>query len=354
MALADLSLDELSALFKAWGEPQFHAVQVWRWLHLSSVTSFDEMSDLPARIRQELAENSVLNSLLPVHVQSSVDRETEKVLFRLRDGKNIEAVSMRQPRRRGGRHTVCVSTQAGCPVGCAFCATGQQGFRRNLSAGEIVEQVLFFARKSPESPVSNVVFMGMGEPLLNYEATVKAIRILNAPQGRNLGARHITVSTAGVVPGIKRLSGEGMQVGLAISLHAPNDSLRQSLVPLGRKYPLRALIAAARDYFASTGRRVSFEYTLFNGINDSVSLAAQLARLLAGMNCHVNLIPANRNADSTFRAPSRDRVAAFRDELIRRGVTTTLRRSLGGDIQAGCGQLAAYDTLLKPCTSGNR
>ncbi|HLC23900.1 MAG TPA: 23S rRNA (adenine(2503)-C(2))-methyltransferase RlmN [Dehalococcoidia bacterium] len=334
--LINLSLNELADLIESWGEPAFHAAQVWRWLYRSHAESFEAMSDLPLRLREMLSEKTSLGALTPVSEVASANGQTIKVLFRLADGETIEAVSMQQA---GKRHTVCVSNQAGCPIHCSFCATGQQGFRRNLNAGEIVEQVIFFSRRMPDRPVTNVVFMGMGEPLVNYPATVKAIRILNSPHGFNLGARHMTLSTAGFIPGIKRLTREDLQVGLAVSLHAPTDSLRGTLVPLNRRYPLAELIAACRDFFAATGRRVTFEYVLFAGINDSSRHAVQLAKLLAGMNCHVNLIPANLTPGSSFLLCPRERIKAFQGELSRRGVPATIRRSLGADIQAGCGQL---------------
>ncbi|MDO8472457.1 MAG: 23S rRNA (adenine(2503)-C(2))-methyltransferase RlmN [Dehalococcoidia bacterium] len=338
VALYNLNFSELSDLLKSWGAPSYHADQLWKWLYRPGVGSFDAMTDLPLQLRARLADKTSLNMLTPVQEEVSRDGETTKVLFRLRDGDTIESVSMRQPSGDGERHTVCVSTQAGCPIRCPFCATGQQGFRRDLSAGELVEQVVFFAKSMPDRPVTNVVFMGMGEPLINYNATIKAIHVLNSPQGFKLGARHMTISTAGMVPGIKALAKEEVQVGLAISLHASNDRLRDSLVPLNRRYPLKELISACRDYFNATGRRVTFEYTLFQGINDSSRLAVQLAKLIKGTNSHVNLIPANPTPGG-FPPSPRDRIIGFCEELKRNGIGATIRRSQGSEIQAGCGQL---------------
>jgi 23S rRNA (adenine2503-C2)-methyltransferase len=247
---------------------------------------------------------------------------------------------------RSYRYTVCLSTQVGCPIGCPFCATGQQGFERNLTSGEIIDQVLYFARYlqnqrmgSEGERIDNIVFMGMGEPLANYNALRQAVSMLNSPDGFGLSARSITISTAGMVPGIKRLSGEKLQVGLAVSLHAPDNNLRDRLVPLNKKYPLEELIPACRDYFATTGRRVSFEYALFDGVNDSLSQARSLAELIKGMNCHVNLISANKVTGQIFQPSPRRQVLIFQQELKNRGINCTLRQSRGQDINAGCGQL---------------
>ncbi|MFH1002610.1 MAG: 23S rRNA (adenine(2503)-C(2))-methyltransferase RlmN [Chloroflexota bacterium] len=276
---------------------------------------------------------------------------TIKAIFSLSDGRTVEAALMSYPAGNGrARYTVCVSTQVGCVIGCPFCATGQQGFERNLSPGEIIDQVLYFARRlrEPDEPaediadgsnITNLVFMGMGEPLANYPALWAAVETLNSPQGFGLGARHITISTAGLVPGIERLGREKLQVGLAISLHAGENRLRNRLVPLNRRYPLEVLLAACREYVARTGRRPSFEYVLFAGINDSLSQARFLADLLRGLNCHVNLIPANRTAGGDFRPSRRQDVLAFQAELERQHIPSTIRQKRGLEIDAGCGQL---------------
>jgi len=259
------------------------------------------------------------------------------VLFSLPDGPTIESVLMHYKRR----HTVCLSTQVGCPIGCPFCATGQAGFERDLSPGEIVEQVLYFARELQEAGqrLTNLVFMGMGEPLLNWEATWKAVQALTDPRRFGLGARHITISTAGFVPGIEALTREGSQVGLAISLHAANDELRERLVPLNRRYPLEVLMEACRDYVKRTGRRITFEYALIEGLNDSPSHGQELAGLLSGLLCHVNLIPLNPTAECAWRGSPKDVVLAFQRKLLKEGVPVTARIDRGLDIQAGCGQL---------------
>jgi 23S rRNA (adenine2503-C2)-methyltransferase len=337
VALLDLSLPQLQDLVLSLGEPPYRADQVYNWLYSSLVTDFEAMSNLPLPMRQRLSEIADLQSLTPVASTLSSDGLAHKVLFALPDGETIESVLMLYDERQ----TVCLSTQVGCPVGCAFCATGQSGFVRNLSPGEIVAQVLFFARqlKAEGRRITNVVFMGMGEPLLNYDATWRAVRTITDSRGLNLGARRITISTVGVVPAIKRMQYEDSQVGLAVSLHAPTDRLRQTLIPLARKYPLRELIAACKDYADHTGRRVTFEYALISGLNDTVEQAAKLARLLRGLLCHVNIIPLNPVDDSAWQASSAEQVRAFHRVLVRRGVNATTRLRRGLDIEAGCGQL---------------
>jgi 23S rRNA (adenine2503-C2)-methyltransferase len=327
----------LQDLVLSLGEPSYRADQVYRWLYQSLAASFEEMQNLPRPMRRRLEQMAHLQSLVPVDESRSSSGLTRKVLFTLPDGETIETVLMLYD----SRQTVCVSTQVGCPLGCPFCATGQSGFARNLTAGEIVGQVLYFARQLKEDgqSVSNVVFMGMGEPLLNYDATRQAVETLIDPRGYNLGARRITISTAGIVPGIQRLGEEGLQVGLAVSLHAPSDDLRETLVPVARRYPLRDLLSACRSYVKLTGRRVTFEYALVNDLNDSPQQARQLAHLLSRLLCHVNLIPLNPTADCPWRPSDKDRVEAFHLELRRLGINSTLRLRRGIDIEAGCGQL---------------
>ena len=278
---------------------------------------------------------------------------TVKTLFALSDSKTIESTLMSYPSTKGKtRHTVCISTQVGCPIGCPFCATGQQGFERNLTPGEIIDQVLYFARRfrdqcyeeknnggQPASLITNIVFMGMGEPLANYDALWPAIEMLNSPEAFGLGARNMVVSTAGLVPQIKRLSRQKLQVGLAVSLHASDNALRDKLVPINRQYPLEQLIPACREYAEMTGRRLSFEYVLFDGVNDSVTRSRSLARLLKGVNCHVNLIAANYTADPGFRPSPEQTILAFESELKRLHIACTVRQPRGLDIDAGCGQL---------------
>ncbi len=335
--LLDLTYNQLRELLTSWDEPSYRADQIWSWLYRSLASNFQEMTNLPKELRERLAETALLQTMRPLDEKVSADGLTRKVLFALRDDETIESVLMHYERR----HTVCISTQVGCPLGCVFCATGQSGFVRNLTAGEIVEQVLFFARslQADGERLTNVVFMGMGEPLANYEATWQAIETLNDEKGFKLGARRITISTVGLVPGIRRLAEEGIQVGLAISLHAPTDELRNELVPVNRRHPLNQLMAACHYYVERTGRRISFEYALIDGINDGVEQARQLAHLLDGLLCHVNLIPLNPVPESPYRPSSPSRIRAFQAELDRLKVPNTLRVERGADIQAGCGQL---------------
>ncbi|MBI2870050.1 MAG: 23S rRNA (adenine(2503)-C(2))-methyltransferase RlmN [Chloroflexi bacterium] len=343
--LSDLTFEEMDALVMALGEPRFRAGQLRQWFYRRLAASFDEMTDLPLAFRQALAARAGLCCLKPLREVSGADG-TVKTLFALDDGKNLETalIPSRSPAKE--RHTLCVSTQVGCPVGCTFCATGRQGFERNLRRGEIIDQALYFARRLKEpgkgsdaARITNLVFMGMGEPLLNYAAVWSAVETLNAPEGFGLGARNITISTSGIVPGIKRLAGEKLEVNLAVSLHAADDALRDSLVPVNRKYPLKMLLPACREYVEATGRRISFEYILFAGINDSVTQARRLAHLLARLNCHVNLIAANPTGNKTFRPPARQAILEFENELRRLGINATLRQSRGTDIDGGCGQL---------------
>ena len=337
--LLDLEKDELQALLVDWGEPRYRADQIWGWLYQRFAASPEEMTDVPKSLRARLEAETHLDPLTPLTTVDSSDGQTRKTLFALADGPQVEAVLMRYAKRR----TLCISTQAGCAMGCPFCATGQGGFDRNLSAGEIVAQVLFYARilADEEQKVTNIVLMGMGEPLANYAATWAAIRRFNDPTGFGLGARAITLSTVGLVPAIGRMIHEPEQVSLAVSLHAPSDELRDELVPLNRRYPLAQLMSVCRDYVMATRRRISFEYALMDGVNDGDEQAHQLADLLKGMLAHVNLIPLNPTADSPYRGSPRAQVRAFQSILESRGVPTTVRLRRGIDIHAGCGQLRA-------------
>jgi len=348
VCLIDLTSEQLQKLVISMGEPAYRAKQLLSGIYRRLAFSFNEMTDLPASFREKLQHKVSLHSLTMVEEMTSRDG-TIKTLFSLADGSTIEATLMPYP-AQGGRthHTTCVSTQVGCPIGCPFCATGQQGFERNLTPGEIIDQVLYFARKLKDrgsGSIDNIVFMGMGEPLANYDALWQAIEMLNSPDGFRLAARSMTISTAGLVPQIDRLSKANLQVGLAISLHASNNALRDKLVPLNRRYPLEQLIPAVREYFRRTGRRPSFEYILFDRINDSPEDAHALAELLSGLTCHVNLIPANPTGSADFQPPAHGRVLAFQREVKSLGITCTLRRRKGIDIAAGCGQLRSR--LLK-------
>jgi len=360
IALYDLRYEELAELLQGWGEPSFRADQLWNWLYRSLADDFEAMGNLPLTLRERMAKETVLTLLEPIDEEVSASGLTRKVLFRLRDGNTVESVRMDYHDRR----TACISTQAGCGMGCVFCATGQGGLSRNLSPGEIVAQVLYFAREIrtqeieranalgyqaeiPEHPVSNVVLMGMGEPLANYEGTLQALETLADDRGYNLGARRITLSTVGLVPGMRRLVAEGMPINLAVSLHAPTDELRDRIVPVNRRYPVQELMQAVREYVAATGRRVTFEYALIDGVNDSLEHARDLAELLAGMLCHVNLIPLNPTPGSPLQPSPRERVDAFRQELQWAGIPVTVRMRRGIDIEAGCGQLRQRQTNIE-------
>jgi 23S rRNA (adenine2503-C2)-methyltransferase len=335
--LLDLDRSQLSELLADWGEPAFRAQQLETWLYQHYVADVTEITSLPKTLRRRLARETSLNPLNPLVSVDSSDGQTRKTLFSLPDGREIEAVLMRYDQRQ----TLCISTQAGCAMACPFCATGQIGFRRNLSAGEIVAQVLYFARllSHEGKSVTNIVFMGMGEPLANYAETWRAIRRLNDPAGFNLGARRMTISTVGLAPAIRQMSKEPEQVGLAVSLHAPNDALRNTIVPVNRRYPLAMLMQAVCDYIATTHRRVTFEYALMDHLNDSDALADQLAELIGELLCHVNLIPLNPTPNSPWSGSPDERVYAFRDRLEAASIPTTVRLRRGIDIAAGCGQL---------------
>lgn len=360
IALYDLSYGELAELLRGWGEPGFRADQVWNWLYRSLAEDFDAMGNLPLALRERLAKETVFALLEPLDEEVSASGLTRKVLFRLRDGNTVESVRMDYHDRR----TACISTQAGCGMGCVFCATGQGGLARSLTAGEIVAQVLHFAREIrtqeieranalgyqaeiPGHPISNVVLMGMGEPLANYAASKHALETLTDDRGYNLGARRITLSTVGLVPGIRRLAAEGMPINLAVSLHAATDELRDRIVPVNRHYPLGELMPAVREYVAQTARRVTFEYALIDGVNDSLEQARDLVDLLSGMLCHVNLIPLNPTPGSPLQPSPQERVDAFRQELQWAGIPVTVRMRRGIDIEAGCGQLRQRRTNIE-------
>ncbi len=338
-ALAGLFPEELEELVTSWGEPAYRARQIFEWIHRRGVLDAAQMTNLPAELRQRLG---TLHSDEVRRLRSS-DRLTTKLLLRLHDGQEIEAVEMKTVE---GRKTICVSSQAGCAMGCVFCVTGQFGFARNLEAGEIVEQVLRFS--STNQPVTNVVFMGMGEPLANYDEMLRAIHLLTHPAGLRLGARRITVSTSGVVPAMRRMADARLQVGLAVSLHAPDDQLRSELMPINRRWPIAEVVAAADYYVDKTSRRVSYEYTLMSGVNDSEVMADDLAELLHGRLCHVNLIPLNPTEDSRLHAPSSERALAFEARLRRAGIAATIRVNRGRDILAACGQLSLAEKHKQP------
>jgi 23S rRNA (adenine2503-C2)-methyltransferase len=335
----DLEYQELKALISEWGESAFRADQIWGDVYIHLKTDFDHFTTLPSALRQKLAEEFTLQNLLLVDQLSSSDVQTTKMLFQLSDGSQIESVLMKYSKRR----TLCISTQAGCAMGCTFCATGQMGFTRHLSAGEIIAQVLYFARLLNEQneKVTNIVYMGMGEPFHNYDATLASIDTLNHPKGLNLGARRFTISTVGLVPAIRRFTEENRQVNLAISLHASTDELRASMLPVNNRYPIADLIQACRDYVNTTHRRITFEWALIQNVNDTEEQAQKLVGLLQGMLCHVNVIPLNPTNKFSGKRSEIDRVKNFQQILESNGIPCTIRIRRGIDIQAGCGQLAS-------------
>ncbi|TAK58867.1 MAG: 23S rRNA (adenine(2503)-C(2))-methyltransferase RlmN [Dehalococcoidia bacterium] len=343
-SLYDLQLSELEALVTSMGQPAYRARQVWEWAYRRLAASYDEMSNVPAALRSRLAAELPLPKLMTVAEQTSDDGLTRKKLIRLHDGRLIESVLMLYDPRGDsrGRATVCVSSQAGCAMGCVFCATGQGGFERNLSTGEIVGQIVGFAREQAERrgrALTNVVFMGMGEPMANYEPVMRAVRIINDTAGMAMAARHITISTVGLVRGIRKLAEEPLQLGLAVSLHAPDQQLREQMIPTAHRFTLPEIVDACRDYVSKTGRRVTFEYCLVSGVNDAPAQARQLAALLDGLLCHVNLIPVNPTGDASIRRPTRTRSLTFQRALAERGIACTVRAERGVEIAAACGQL---------------
>ncbi|MEM8902857.1 MAG: 23S rRNA (adenine(2503)-C(2))-methyltransferase RlmN [Actinomycetota bacterium] len=334
----DLDREQLAELLA--GEPSYRVDQVWRGLHEQLATP-DEMTNLPTALRRRLDEE-LPPALERVTSSVSDDGETVKELWELHDGTRIETVLMHYPERT----TVCISSQAGCAMACGFCATGQAGFDRHLTVGEIVEQVVNAARTARPRRVSNVVFMGMGEPLANYDRVLAAVRRLNTDLG--IGARHITISTVGVVPGIRRLATEGLQVGLAVSLHVATDRQRDELVPINRRYPLGELADACRAWMDAQHRRLSFEWAMIDGVNDSPADAEALAAYALPLRAHVNLIPLNPTPGWPTTGSSPETIRRFRDLLTERGVNATIRRNRGTSIDAACGQLRAGNevTLL--------
>lgn len=335
----DLPLEKLEERVVALGGKAYRARQLYSWTYGKLVAGYDEMTNVPAELREKLAADLPFGSMKLVRESASEDGETYKLLYSTFDGQFVETVLMLYPERA----TVCVSCQVGCAVGCAFCATGLGGLTRNLTAGEIVQQTVDAARRAHSlgRSLTNLVMMGMGEPLQNYAETMAFIGIINDERGLNFGARRITISTSGIIPRIDALAKESYQVNLAVSLHAPNNELRSTLVPINNRYPVEDLMAACDRYIAATGRRVSFEYALMSGINDADHIAHELGRLLRGRLCHVNIIPFNPVDVLRFERPTTSGIEHFADILRGEGIPTTVRYSRGIEIDAACGQLRA-------------
>jgi 23S rRNA (adenine2503-C2)-methyltransferase len=336
-----LSLHELETQVLELGFPAYRARQLWGWAYRQCVADYSAMSNIPAALRDAIADQAPLSLLETVRAVATDDGETIKTLYRTGDDQVLETVLMLYPNRA----TVCVSSQVGCAVGCAFCATGLMGLSRNLSAGEMVAQVVGAAREARQRgrEPTNIVMMGMGEPLQNYAEMMKFINIVHDPHGLDIGARRITVSTSGIVPRIDALADEPLQLNLAISLHAPDDELRSRLVPINRRYPIATLMAAVDRYIARTGRRVSFEYALMRGVNDADTTANELAALLRGRLCHVNIIPLNPVELLPYERPDPAGIEQFAGILRAAGIATSVRYSRGLDIDAACGQLRARE-----------
>jgi len=352
----DFDLSSLAEMINEWGEPQYRARQIWQGLYQHLFESPEQFTTLPKSLREKLAENFTFSNFKIRTYLDSSDGFTRKTLFELPDGNLIEAVLMRygdpadnpqiatSPTGRGARNrrTLCISTQAGCAMGCVFCATGQLGFKRHLTSGEIVAQVIYYARmlRDVNESVTNIVLMGMGEPFHNYENTMAAIDRLNDKDGYNFGARRFTISTVGLVPQIRRFADEKRQINLAISLHAVDDDERLAIMPVNKRYKINDILEACKYYISQTGRRVTFEWALISGVNDTPEVARKLAHRLRGLMCHVNAIPLNPTAGFKGEATDRQSANLFKETLEQAGIPCTIRIRRGIDIQAGCGQLA--------------
>lgn len=331
--IKDYTLEKLKEELKNLGEKPFRAEQIFKWIYQDQVKSFDEMTNLSLSLREKLKEEYTLCNYNIIKKQESADG-TKKYLFDVLDGNAIETVLMEYHHGK----TICVSSQIGCKMGCKFCASTGIAFVRSLTAGEIVEQIIA-VEQDIQDRISNIVFMGIGEPLDNYENVIKAIRIINHPKGLNIGARHISVSTSGLVPRIYDLAKENIPCTLSISLHATNNEKRSAMMPVNNAYPIEELIKACKDYIATTNRRISFEYALAKDNNDNLEDAKELIKLLKGMLCHVNLIPINKIENGKFIKSTNENIIKFRDYLNEHGIVATIRRELGSDIDAACGQL---------------
>jgi len=344
--LLGMDLKELETYLQSLGEPRFRANQIHAWIYRKAVSSFYDMSDLPKELRNQLDTAAQISIPRVLKQRVSADG-TRKFLFEMTDKKKIETVVIPQSRDKDTRFSLCISTQVGCPLGCLFCATGQSGFQRSLQAYEMVGQVLGSRRemarklKTEDELITNVVYMGMGEPMLNYDEMISSIHSLNDHKGINIGQRHITISTAGEAQGIIRLAEEDLQVTLAISLHAANDSLRDRLIPLNRKYPLKKLLEAVHYYTQHTNRRVTFEYILLDDVNMGAGDAQALIKLIKPLLANINLIPYNEVSGLEFKKPSAAKIRHFYHLLAEAGLNVTLREERGGDIEAACGQLSS-------------
>lgn len=332
--IKSFSLDELKEEIAASGEKSFKAGQIYSWLHKRAAVSFDEMTDISKQLRENLEKNyDIYNCSIEKKLVSVYD-DTVKYLFRLNDGELIESVVMKY--KYG--YTICVSSQVGCKMGCKFCASGIAGFVRNLTPSEILSQI-YTAQRDLDIRISHIVMMGVGEPLDNYENVMKFLKLVSDKNGINIGMRNISLSTCGVVSGIYRLMEENLQLTLSVSLHAPNDRIRSNTMPVNDRWGIDELLKACKDYTKATSRRISFEYAMISGVNDSDECAAELGKRLRGMLCHVNLIPVNSVKERSYIKSSENRIKSFINVLQKYGINVTVRRTLGSDINASCGQL---------------
>lgn len=332
--IKSLELEELTESLIQLGQPKFRGKQIYSWLHEKRVDSFEQMSNLPASLRQQLEQRYYINRLSIIKKLVSKIDGTQKYLLRLKDNNCVEAVLMRY--KYG--NSICISTQVGCRMGCKFCASTLAGLARSLEPSEMLDEIYTVTKDSGER-VSNVVLMGIGEPLDNYENVMRFLRILSSKEGYNLSLRHLSLSTCGLVDRIYELAEQKLGLTLSISLHAPNDEIRNQTMPINKRYPVDELLRACRYYFDKTGRRISFEYALIEGVNDEIFHADELAARLRGMAAHVNLIPVNPVKERGFKRGSKQRIEAFQKELEAKGINATVRRELGADINAACGQL---------------
>ena len=331
--IRSLDLEAITKLVTDLSQPKFRALQLFKWLQ-SGVEDFDEMSNIPLTLRQKLRDVSYIATVKPIRKYVSQIDGTIKYVYELFDGELIESVLMKYEHG----YTVCISTQVGCRMGCKFCASGIYGLTRNLTASEMLAQITY-AQRDNNIRISNVVMMGMGEPLDNFDNSARFLKLVSDENGLNIGLRHISLSTSGVVSGIKKLAEYNFPITLSISLHAPNDEIRSRTMPVNKKWNIDSLLSACREYQKVTTRRISFEYALIEGINDSDADAKELANRLKGIMCHVNLIPANPIKENSFKKPDRKSIINFQKKLESYGITATIRRTLGSDINASCGQL---------------
>ena len=332
--IKSMTLEELEEYVVQTGDKKFRAAQIFGWLHEKNVKSFDEMTNISKELREKLSENSVLTVLEPVNILTSAIDGTKKYLFKLSDGNVIESVLMRY--RHG--NSVCISSQVGCRMGCRFCASTLGGLVRNLTAAEMLEQI-YRIKEDIGERISNVVIMGSGEPMDNYDNVLKFAELLNSPKGLNISSRNLTISTCGIVPRVRELADEKLQITLAISLHAPYDELRRTMMPVANKYSVNDIIDACKYYYDRTGRRITFEYSLVKDVNDTLECADMLSKLVDGLNCHINLIPVNPIKERDYTQSRTEQIEKFKKILEKNGKNVTIRREMGRDINGACGQL---------------